>query len=66
MDQHFPDVLLIEGGAGFLVGHYFLVEVAVVWEFHHDAMNIEDKVPQRVGLDEGVLVTNNVGALDRS
>lgn len=37
MDQYFPDVLLLESGARFLMGHYFLVQVAVVRELHDDA-----------------------------
>lgn len=36
LDDNFPDVLLLELSVGLLVRDYFLVQVAVVGEFHYD------------------------------
>ena len=37
MDESFPDGGLIEDGIIFLVGDYFLVEVAVIQKLHYNA-----------------------------
>lgn len=37
LDQHPPDVVLLELCGRFLMMHYLLVEVAVVRKLHHDA-----------------------------
>lgn len=37
LNNDLPDILLLELGVGLLVRHYFLVEIAVIGELHHDA-----------------------------
>ena len=37
LDEGFPNGLLVEGGVVFLVLDDFLVEVAIIREFHHNA-----------------------------
>ena len=60
MRESLPDVALVEGGAVFLVGDDFLVEVSVVEKLHYNAM-MRVGVPEGVGFDEGVLVADDVG-----
>ena len=64
MGKNLPDVALIEAGAIFLVSHDFLVEISIVEKLHYNA-KVRLEVPERVGLDEGVLVADDVGRVQR-
>ena len=64
MGESLPDVGLVEGSAIFLVSDDFLVEVSVIKKLHYNAM-IRVGVPEGVGFDEGVLVADYVGRVQR-